>query len=57
MLEAQIFGKPIISVTAKNYNFGNATILNSDSCIKANLDNFENIFNEFFLLKYILNIT
>ncbi len=46
MLEAQIFGKPIISVTAKNYNFGNATIFNSDSCVKANLNTFENIFNQ-----------
>ena len=46
MLEAQIFEKPIISVIVKNYNFVNATILNSDSYIRTNLDNFENIFKQ-----------
>lgn len=46
MLEAQIFEKPIISVIVKNYNFVNATILNSDSYIRTNLDNFENTFNQ-----------
>jgi len=46
MLEAQIFRKPIISITAKSYTFGNSSILNSNSCIQSNLDNFEKIFNE-----------
>ena len=46
MLEALIFEKPIISMTVKNYHFVNSTILNSNSCIKANLDSFENIFKQ-----------
>jgi len=44
MLDAQIYGKPIISVTVKSSVFGNSSILNS--CIQSNLNNFENIFND-----------
>jgi hypothetical protein len=44
MLEAQIYRKPIISVTVKSYAFGNSSIFNA--CIQSNLDNFEKIFNE-----------
>ena len=46
MLEAQIYRKPIISVTVKSYAFGNSSIFNSDSYIRTNLDNFENTFNQ-----------
>jgi len=47
MLEAQMFGKPVISVSVKNYNIGddNCSFFKSKSCIRTELQNFEVNFN------------
>ena len=46
-LEAQIFEKPVISVSVKNYNIGddNCSFFKSKSCIRTELQNFETNFN------------
>ena len=46
-LEAQIFEKPVISVSVKNYNIGddNCSFFKSKSCIRTELQNFEMNFN------------
>ena len=47
ILEAQIFEKPVISVSVKNYNIGddNCSFFKSKSCIRTELQNFEMNFN------------
>ena len=46
-LEAQIFEKPVISVSVKNYNIGddNCSFFKSKSCIRTELQNFDMNFN------------
>ena len=46
-LEAQIFEKPVISVSVKNYKIGddNCSFFKSKSCIRTELQNFEMNFN------------
>ena len=46
-LEAQIFEKPVISVSVKNYNIGddNCSFFKSKSCIRTEIQNFEMNFN------------
>ena len=43
LLEAQIFEKPTISLSVRNYKFGTPKIFDSKSCLVANLDNIESI--------------
>jgi len=47
ILEAQIFEKPTISVSVKNYNIGddNCSFFKSKSCVRTELQNFEINFN------------
>ena len=47
ILEAQIFEKPAISVSVKNYNIGddNCSFFKSKSCVRTELQNFEINFN------------
>ena len=47
ILEAQIFEKPVISVSVKNYNIGddNCSFFKSKSCVRTELQNFEINFN------------
>lgn len=42
MLEAQIFQKPVISVSVKEYGFREPSIFRYNSCVLTNTDNFEN---------------
>lgn len=49
ILEAQIFKKPVISLSVKDYGFGNPKIFNSESVISTDKNNFESI------LKRVLN--
>ena len=46
-LEAQIFEKPVISISVKNYNIGDddCSFFKSKSCIRTELQNFEMNFN------------
>jgi hypothetical protein len=44
ILDAQIFSKPVISISVKNYDWGLPTIFESNSCIRTNMDSFEKIF-------------
>ena len=46
-LEAQIFEKPVISISVKNYNIGDddCSFFKSKSCIRTELQNFETNFN------------
>ena len=46
ILDAQIFSKPVISISVKNYDWGIPTIFESNSCIKTNIDSFENVFSD-----------
>jgi UDP-N-acetylglucosamine 2-epimerase len=43
ILEAQIFQKPVITLTVKNYGFGDPEVLRTNSCISTNMDNFEKV--------------
>jgi hypothetical protein len=45
ILDAQIFSKPVISISVKNYDWGIPTIFESDSCIRTNMDSFKKIFS------------
>ena len=47
ILQAQIFEKPVISVSVKNYKIGddNCSFFKSKSCIRTELQNFEMNFN------------
>jgi CDP-glycerol glycerophosphotransferase (TagB/SpsB family) len=46
ILDAQIFSKPVISISVKNYNWGIPTIFESNSCIRTNMDSFEKNFSD-----------
>jgi len=46
ILDAQIFSKPVISISVKNYDWGLPTIFESNSCIRTNVDSFEKVFSE-----------
>ena len=46
ILDAQIFSKPVISISVKNYDWGLPTIFESNSCIRTNMDSFEKIFSD-----------
>jgi len=41
ILEAQILNKPTISITVKDWRFGNSEIFEKNSCLKINIDEFE----------------
>ena len=43
ILDAQILGKPVISVAVKDSGWGIPTVLSSNSCIVANSENFESM--------------
>lgn len=43
ILDAQILGKPVISVSVKDSEWGIPTVLSSKSCVVTDADNFENI--------------
>jgi len=45
ILEAQIFEKPVISISIKDYGFGDPEVYTSNSCICTDLENFEKILN------------
>lgn len=45
ILEAQIFEKPVISISIKDYGFGDPEVYISNSCIRTDPDNFEKVLN------------
>ena len=46
ILEAQMFGKPVITIPVKDYGFGDPEVYRSNSCIRTNPSNFENVLNQ-----------
>ncbi len=48
ILEAQILKKPVISVHVKDYQFGEAVVFSSGSCLQTNVDNLESMLNNIF---------
>jgi len=46
ILEAQILKKPVISISVKDYGFGEPEVFRSNSCIRTDIDNFESILNQ-----------
>ncbi len=46
ILDAQIFSKPVISISVKNYDWGIPKIFESNSCIRTDMDSFEKNFLE-----------
>ena len=46
ILEAQIFEKPVISISIKDYSFGDPEVYTSNSCIRTNPNDFEKILNK-----------
>ena len=46
ILEAQIFEKPVISISIKDYSFGDPEVYTSNSCIRTNPNDFEKILNQ-----------
>ena len=45
ILEAQIFEKPVISISIKDYGFGEPEVFTSNSCICTTTDDFEKVLN------------
>lgn len=45
ILEAQIFEKPVISISIKDYRFGDPEVFTSNSCIRTDPDDFEKVLN------------
>jgi glycosyltransferase involved in cell wall biosynthesis len=45
ILEAQMFGKPVISLSIKDYRFGEPEVFRSKSCMRATIDGFEDSLN------------
>lgn len=45
ILEAQIFEKPVISISIKDYGFGDPEVFTSNSCIRTYPDDFEKVLN------------
>lgn len=43
ILEAQILNKPVISISVKDYGFGTPTIFKSNSCIRVQVEELENV--------------
>ena len=43
ILEAQMFERPTISISVKDFGFGNPEVFTSNSCIVTDMDNFENL--------------
>lgn len=41
ILEAQIFNKPVMSITVKDYDVGNPIVFSTNSCLRVNVENFE----------------
>ena len=46
ILEAQIFGKPTISIRLKDYGFGESEIFKTKSCISVTMDNFDELLHK-----------
>ncbi|NDF35931.1 MAG: hypothetical protein EB154_08820, partial [Nitrosopumilaceae archaeon] len=46
ILEAQILKKPVISISLKDYGFGESEIFRTNACISADIEELEQILNK-----------